>query len=291
MVYREDALGDDDWSALTTRLDPVRPVPPAAAVPTETLHNEMLASILERNTVFSCRVPTELVAHDGHAEQAMRDVIFRVIDVAYSRSRPELIHTFLSAEDLVLACPLAVNVQHYDIWATTEDEHTAGQLVVYTESDPEWVQPARLAPTQVLQQSLLRYDCVTTLDTQPGVLVLSRPRNAVPVHALTDERCPLLVLAQELVRRGWTATKAMVRHTAISADEFDSRNSTRMRWYYRVLLQDVRTCVTLAGGSMPSQEPMAFYRLLLAGVRVLPGRPATEYQALLNNHRKNEDRT
>ena len=67
---------------------------------------------------------------------------------------------------------------------------------------------------------------------------------------------------------------------------FDSREALKMRWYWRLLaLRLLDRSLPLAGGTLPSQEPMAFYRLLLAGQSAVPGTSAADLLALLNAYR------
>ena len=74
-----------------------------------------------------------------------------------------------------------------------------------------------------------------------------------------------------------------MRHDATSPLTFDSRGGIRGRWYMRVLVLGLNKALTYCiGGTMPSQEPQTFYKSLLAGCNVAPGRPSEEYKALLN---------
>jgi len=79
----------------------------------------------------------------------------------------------------------------------------------------------------------------------------------------------------------------LMRHTKADELIFDSRGGIRTRWYLRALLHGVARIIAVAlGNVVPSQEPQAFYRLLILGVACAPGRPATEYLAILNDKRR-----
>jgi len=101
---------------------------------------------------------------------------------------------------------------------------------------------------------------------------------------LEDAKCPVFTLAAELMRRGWTTNRGRVVHVVEDAKKFDSREALRMRWYYHVLLGGYQQYLVKAGGSIPSQEPMSYYRLLLAGKEAVAGLPAKTYLALLSDH-------
>ena len=284
-VYREDVLGDDDWSAMTSRLEPDRPVVAQKPTPTEALYNEWLVATLRPNSYYSCELREERPTPEGGVEQHVVTRVFQVIDVIHSHGRPELMHTAASADDVVLAAPVALSVQHYDVYggpAVADD----GTMLVYPEGDLEWVQPARLAPIAVMLKEMLTWPNARPSTDVEQVIVLSGQTRAVPVWPLEDERCPVLTLAQALEAAGWTGQQQLVRHVDAGARVYDSRNSTRMRWYFRLLHHGLDRCLPLAGGTVPSQEPMAFYRLLIEGVPCRPGLPATTYQAALNDRRR-----
>ena len=80
--------------------------------------------------------------------------------------------------------------------------------------------------------------------------------------------------------------KELVRRTNPLELRFDSRSALRMRWYYRALLHGLDKCIPLARGTVPSQCPVAFYRLSIAGVAVLPGLTGKAYMAMLNDRRR-----
>ena len=52
-VYREGNLGDDDWAAMASLVPPVNPVEGRKTIGADSLHTEMVAAVLERNSFFS----------------------------------------------------------------------------------------------------------------------------------------------------------------------------------------------------------------------------------------------
>ena len=210
-------------------------------------------------------------------------VTLQVVNTISSRSRPHSVHTHMSADDLALCQPVAIHVQHYDTEALAP-----GTLAVYAESDTEWVEPTRLAPIEALMKRMQRWTESTPCRDNANIVVLSGQELARPIFGLEDERCPVLTLSQELLDRGWTRAKGLVTHRDPADHTFDGRFATRMRWYFRALFHGLETCMPLAGGAMPSQHPVAFYRLLVAGVAVGPGLRAKEYMAMLNDRRRRQ---
>jgi len=265
-------------------LPQVNPVEPTKVPPVEQLHNEWLVATLRPNTTFSVPVAQERPTTAGGVERYQGIRSFHVIDVVHGLHRPKLVHTVSSAADPVVACPIAVNVLHYDVWDGSGPA-PQGTLSVYAEGDPEWVQPLRLAPIDTLMRHMSKWAIVQPSDTA-GVLLLSGETRAVPIFPLTDERCPVLALAQGLNDLGWTSERRLFRHTLQDEKVYDSRNSLRMRWYFRMLHHGLGRVLPLAGGTVPSQEPMAFYRLLIDGIACTPGQKATIYQAILNTRKR-----
>jgi len=253
--------------------------------PAENLQNEYLGATLENNVVSSCKHQAERINADGASEAYEHVASFKVIETVNSRHRPDLMKTAFSHQDVVLSSPLAVNVQWYTPWQVEGVDVAVGSMHVHVESDPEWVQPARLGPWEALRDKLSRWSCEHALEGHPEVLVLSGEQRALPITPVEDEHCPVLVLADQLLQQGWTMEKHLITHVNPDAHIFDGRNSTRMRWYFRALHHGLARCLPLTAGSMPSQEPMAYYRCLIENIAVSPGRPAKEYQAILNRSR------
>ena len=153
---------------------------------------------------------------------------------------------------------------------------------VFPDSDPEWVQPSRLANWDALSKACRVWPTFVPMEDRPHVLVLSNSDRAGPIWPIEDDRCPALTLGIELTSRGWVPEHRLVEHRNVEDRAYDSRRCTRMRWYYRVLLTDLARCLELAGGRVPPQEPMNFYRCLLAGIAAAPGLSAVMYTSLFN---------
>ena len=153
--------------------------------------------------------------------------VIQVLDVVHGNSRPHLIATFESSQDVAVAAPIALSVQHYDTWVGPVDL-APRTLMVYAEGEPEWCQPARLGPIATLIGNMVVWREADLSDDVASVTVLSQPERAEPIYPLTDERCPVLKLAQALQDGGWRLEKRLVRHVDASK-VYDGRNSTKMR--------------------------------------------------------------
>ena len=192
----------------------------------------------------------------------------------------------MSSESVVLSVPLAIEVQWYDVWPADPQLLAEDTTLVFKESEPEWVEPERIAPMDALLQRMYKYTVVRPSLAVPKAIELSGKEPAKSMIPLTDERCPVLLLARALEDQGWTKAKQTIIHVSDELKVFDSRFATRMRWYFRALLHGVSRCVAYTTGGMPSQECMAYYRLLIQGIQTVPGLPAVQYQALLNAARR-----
>jgi len=73
--------------------------------------------------------------------------------------------------------------------------------------------------------------------------------------------------------------------TTAAIGTFDGREAVKARAYYQVLL-GIAKCFPHAIGGIPSQEPVAYYKLLRLGVDVEWGQPASVYRAMLVNECK-----
>ena len=118
--------------------------------------------------------------------------------------------------------------------------------------------------------------------TEPGCYWLRGRERAVPGLPITDMNCPTLALVEQLHVKGWRAVEEFVETTAPLGDHpaYDAREAVTQKWYYHVLhrLPELfRYCPTI-----PSQEPISFYRCLLQGIATTPRQGDRVYKALLN---------
>jgi len=102
---------------------------------------------------------------------------------------------------------------------------------------------------------------------------------------LTDERCPVLSIVKALKERGWSGENRLVVHADATLRIYDGREALRMRYYYTLLLFALGYALPLSNGRIPSQEPAAYYRLLIKKIAVDPGMGNPYYVNLLNRNR------
>ena len=86
----------------------------------------------------------------------------------------------------------------------------------------------------------------------------------------------------ELHRRGWRPTKTRVLHDTAEVGEMVSREATKIKVYYVVLLE-IHRCIPLSS-TIPSDQPIAFFQMFLNGVAVEPGLGNSRYIAILRGH-------
>ena len=143
----------------------------------------------------------------------------------------------------------------------------------------------RVADFKFLSENLTTYRVCAYDQEHDCCMVLSDPRQAGPRYALTDPRIPVLSLAWHLRNNGWDPINTHVVHTVVPSGTergtFDHRDAPRMKWYYMALTQ-LGTVLPVAGGSMPSQQPIGYYKCLLNGVQVVADLPAKQYALLYN---------
>ena len=91
---------------------------------------------------------------EGGAEEVVRETkCFQLVLMTHSRSRPHLMHSCFSADDMSLTKGIALHVRLMDRWQA-DAALEQGARLVYTESDPEWLLPSRIAPFEDWLRSL-----------------------------------------------------------------------------------------------------------------------------------------
>ena len=280
-IYREDAFAQQDWTAIAqTRSSVGRPTHVNLSAQ-ESVQNEYLANLLERNRFYSVDVPNPAFDESGQPEPD-RTTYFHVEDKVFGSSRPHLMPTVESSMDAVVKEPLAVCVQIHERSEHPEamaDAHTH----IFPAEDSEWVVPTSIAPFDLLHTQLFdwKYKASPVI---PGCTQVSDPVRAKPRIELMDPKCPAQLVYDALMDRGWKPVAALCDHQDHAVSTFDGRLAIRMRSYYQALLQ-IRTVMPLTS-HLPSQEPVHYYNLLLKGTRVEPGETAQHYLLLWNGLKK-----
>ena len=161
-----------------------------------------------------------------------------------------------------------------------------GSTCVYPEGDLEWLTPSRIAPFEAFTDRGTRFASVGPSPGNAGCLVLGMETRIMPRYPLTDDRCPVITLGQELRRLGWEEKEQLVVHTDVEPSAFDSRGGVSSRWCRRVLITALVRGLSLSSNRIPSNQPMAYYRCLLDGLAVEPGMGNQHYLQICNANRK-----
>ena len=122
---------------------------------------------------------------------------------------------------------------------------------------------------------------------QPGCVQLVGLEKAKTHHALTDDACPTICIVHYLQSHlKWRPVKHLVVHTLENQADlvFDDRESMRMKKYYLCCV-NLSKCLALTS-SMPSQQPVTYYKCLLAGLAVEPHQTDKFYHDVFNRHCK-----
>ena len=189
--------------------------------------------------------------------------------------------TVFSDELVVNRSRLAVNVQPFTFHASASN----GGALVFAGEDPHWLDYSTLGTFSDLNHCLQRYQVVVGSDEAQNCLELSSPVKAEPEMALTDSRIPIQCLVRELLKQGWSGALRLVRLTkddiANGERVFDYREFPRKKFY-------LMCCVDIKGIAplttiFRSDQPVAYYKLLLKGNAVEPGLGHKKYMSMLRD--------
>jgi len=293
-IYREDARSDEDWRSIATKIEVDRPVPHEDCSTREGLEREYLAATFVPLQYYSVPAWRQGFAENGDPIREKQPVYFQVLGAQTSKTREKTMHTHVSADDQMKRSALLLHVVHHERWHGVDPEVADdGQLRVFAEGDGDWLRPEQMAEFDDFQNHMVHYKTHLADLKCKGCIVLSDHRQAGPRFPLTDMRCPTLSLVWHLRNNGWDPQTRYFDHTVVPAEgtraSFDSREALRMKTYYMVLLQ-LQRCLPLAGGRVPSQHPVGFYRLLLNGTPTQPDLGYKHYVLAYNRALKGDDR-
>ena len=281
-IYRQDDWALQDWSYYLKEHKPgMVIVPSPAREPWQVeMCREYLAAVFKPLVYYSLPRVQEALADDGQLAVASSDLMFQVIKVHTGKSRTHVIPTVESITDKSIIAKLALQIQTFTVRLELAEQ---GQRHIYADSDPYWVESLDLAPFGVLRQQLHVWQTVGPSD-QPGCQMVCDKTEAAPRCALTDPEAPVILVLKELNARHWKQSPSgKVTHDAASlANETllcDSRDALTKKAYLQCLLDLPRTLSLTP--FLPSNEPQAFYRCILAGHAEHPGRGAKHYASVL----------
>ena len=284
-VYRMDEMAEVEWSSVCSPVHAPGQRPPADDIGTtssrqqDALRVEYLLSVVESHQWYRVKTPKAGLNADGVDVVEEETRYFQVLSTASDSLRPKLMPTIESNQDVVTRARLALNLQEASVKFGTESEN--GDVVVYSDTHAAWVSWKDLGPWDAVRSSLHRYCNAQGAAEHPSCVALTDVVPAVPQHPVTDFKCPTLYILTELYRRGWRPTLETVVHKKAIIDFMDGREAVRMKAYFIVLVELPR-CIALTS-SIPSDQPIAFYRLLLRGTKVEPGLGNPHYIAMFKD--------
>ena len=284
-VYRMDSLNETNWNVLC---DPVKapgqgPPPPEAPSPgstkdTDSLRIDYLTSVLQVRQYYCFDRRMAGLDDGGLPTETVERQYFQILSVVTSQSKPKQIPTIESHQETMVKSRLALSVQSFTEKPKAHD--AAGGIVLFEDSDPQWLSWSELGPWQEVRGTLQRFERVIGSVDYAGCVLAYDPVVAKPPYSLTDFKCPAIMMIAELHRLGWRATKARVLHETPDIGAMDSREATKMKAYYITLLEITR-CFPFAKLGLPSDQPILYYKLLLKGVSVDFGLGNQAYLAIM----------
>ena len=134
----------------------------------------------------------------------------------------------------------------------------------------------------VLEHSLTKWTCVNVSDSE-GCIDLSGPVPAMPDISPLDQKCPVLIIARALQRRGWTPVHREVTHARGGPLEFSTSKWSSRHPYLQCLLR-LDQLWEMGINSIWSGETASFFcALLLRGKIVAPKQGAAVYRNMLRD--------
>ena len=291
-LYREDEKADENWTSIATKMPLERPVPPMPSDEREGLEREYLQAVLVPLQYYAVDTTRERMRDDGELERAPERRYFQVLGAQTGKSKERTMHTVQSADDICQRSGLILHILFLDRWRPP-DEPADATIRVYTIDDDQWVRPSEVAEFNDMQNHMFHYRDAVADDDHPACTIISRERVAGPRFALTDIRIPTLTLAWHLRNNGWDPVCALMDHKEVPAENrrcnFDQRGGTSSKFYLMVLTK-LLECLPFSGGHVPSQQPMAYYKCLMEGIKTEPGLRANQYVLMWNRSLKGEKR-
>lgn len=283
-IYRMDEQAEEDWSLVCSTIHAPGQGPPPARDDDPTasqkqqdgLRIEYLQSVFAPQTWYRVKIPQADLDDVGEPVEREETRYFQILQMASGQSRPHVMPTIESHDDVMLLARMALNIQEGSEHVDQGGEED--QVLVYMDTDPHWISWKDVGPWQQVHRTLTRFKVVLGSAEQPGCLQLSDSERAVPMHALTDLKCPTLVILKELRRRGWQSIRGRVVHQTTDIASMDGREAKAMKAYFIVLLELGR-CLPLTS-RIPSDQPLLYYKLLLQGRHVEPDLGQRTYLAL-----------
>jgi len=178
------------------------------------LHTEYYNAVLVPGGSYAIDKKVAKTNEDGRVVEEMQREFFTVINTSGTRHRLKTMHVFDSADDVSRNAPFSMEVQLHDHWDPLGGGGSSGDVVtVHPASDPEWMLPCRLGPFEDIARSMWRFHSSEPDPFHPAVFIWSGMKRALPPLAITDMKCPTIILTGALHRAGWDSFQGIVTHT------------------------------------------------------------------------------
>jgi hypothetical protein len=193
--------------------------------------------------------------------------------------------TFQSADEPALYASCAVEVVPVGLPASVEPGPNLLRdlegVRAYLGGSSYWVPAAKLGDFNDLSCEMVTWARPQSDPENTGAMVLHDVSRATVTIPITDDRCPTLSILSFLKKKqGWIPVDHGVEHKDVAGREFDSRAKVRMKKYY-VSLAYLEKCLQFTS-CVPSQQPVTFYKCVLAGIAVEPHLGDKHYSKVSN---------
>ena len=293
-IYRMDEKAKEDWGSICAKvLAPGQGDLTHAPkeVPKEKSRQqrcEYLHCALKPMRWYCVDIPQADIDDNWRPVERQERQYFQVLRVVTPQSRPKLMPTIKSQEDIILTSRLAFHVQRASVSrdraSTLSADAEDNNVQVFFDEDDDWADWQDLGPFEHVYTSLMVFQSAEGVEDQQNCLSLGDPVSAAPTLALSDAKCPTLMIYNALLDQGWKSVEQTVHHSAASrAKVMDIREAAKMKCYYQVLLDLPRYVPSAHPQGIPSDQPISFFKLLLKGRSVQPHLGDKVYLQMLKN--------
>jgi hypothetical protein len=223
-LYRMDAQGREDFAPLINE-PAAKPTP---ATTTQRMQSEYLQVVLRENTFYSVDLEQSTTNGPDVGAIVPLRMFFNILGTRTSQQKPKLVDTYRSGEQV---SGLTLHMQPFDVWRTDAFDAIVS---VFPEADAEWMHALDLAPFARLEHNLNSWD--DTVSAYAGCFELSNMKPAVPMLALTDQRCPTITIVGHLMALGWVPHDGLFTHVSATDLRFDGRKPSAQKNYLQVLV-------------------------------------------------------
>jgi hypothetical protein len=136
--------------------------------------------------------------------------VFQIITMCTPASRPKKVPGVDGPDEEVLRSPLSFLIQTADTTSPHGIAEGAEEVEVYCDCDPYWVTFDQLAPFQTLRSHLTKWEHRES-DAEGICTRLSSPERCKVLVPITDLKCPVLRLIEQLYNLKWKGWGNAVR--------------------------------------------------------------------------------